>query len=263
MGEAMVRFALALARKGLAVLPCWPRGKLPITKHGCKDASTDPAKIESWWNYNPTANIAVATGAISSIFVLDVDGLDAETALAKLEAEHGALPATVEAITARGRHIYFKMPAADVRNSASRIAAGIDVRGDGGYVLAPPSMHPSGRHYAWSVDSAGAFAAAPIWLLQMIATPAVTATNAMPRVTPSSEWQQLIEGATNEGARNDTLTRITGHLLRQYVNPYLTLALVQTWNTARCVPPLPESEVKRIVNSVASIEQHRRERANG
>jgi hypothetical protein len=90
--------------------------------------------------------------------------------LRKLEAEHGALPATVEAITGHGRHLYFKMPGISVRNSESRIAPKIDVRGSGGYALCPPSLHPSGKRYAWSVDSAKAFAAAPDWLLARIAS---------------------------------------------------------------------------------------------
>ena len=100
-----------------------------------------------------------------------MDGLDAEVELRKLEHAHGALPATVEAITARGRHVYFKIPGERVPNSASKIAPGIDVRGDGGYVLAPPSIHPSGRAYAWSVDSSDTFAVAPDWLLAKIITP--------------------------------------------------------------------------------------------
>ena len=72
----------------------------------------------------------------------------------RLEATHGELPASVEVITARGRHLYFRTPEVPVRNTASKIAPGIDTRGDGGYVLAPPSIHPSGRRYAWSVDAA-------------------------------------------------------------------------------------------------------------
>ena len=85
---------------------------------------------------------------------MDVDGLDAEVELRRLEAKHGNLPATVEVITTRGRHLYFQTPETSVRNSAGKVAPGIDVRGDGGYVLAPPSIHPSGRRYEWSVDCA-------------------------------------------------------------------------------------------------------------
>ena len=157
----MIRAALAYARKGLQIFPCQPCAKRPATANGLKDATTDPDRIRAWWHHEPAFNVAVATGTVSGIFVVDVDGLDAEAELRKLEAEHGTLPATIEAITARGRHVYFKMTAADVRNSASKIAPGIDIRGTGGYVLAPPSMHPTGRPYCWSVDCGPVIAAAP------------------------------------------------------------------------------------------------------
>ena len=150
----MIRTAMALAQKGMAVFPCRPQDKRPATANGLKDATTDLDIIRQWWRQEPQFNLAIATGAISGIFVVDVDGLDAEVELRRLEAEHGGLPSTVEAITARGRHVYFRSPEIPVRNSASKIAPGIDVRGDGGYVLAPPSIHPSGRRYEWSVDCA-------------------------------------------------------------------------------------------------------------
>ena len=157
----MIRTAMALAQKGMAVFPCRPQDKRPATANGLKDATTDLDIIRQWWRQEPQFNLAIATGAVSGIFVVDVDGLDAEVELRRLEAEYGGLPSTVEAITARGRHVYFRSPEIPVRNSASKIAPGIDVRGDGGYVLAPPSIHPSGRRYEWSVDCATALAEAP------------------------------------------------------------------------------------------------------
>ena len=166
----LLHTALTLAAHGLHVFPCWPARKEPATSHGFLDATTDPDVIRQWWRHEPQFNVAVATGELSKIFVVDIDGLDAESELRKLEAEHGALPATVEAITGHGRHLYFKMPGISVRNSESRIAPKIDVRGSGGYALCPPSLHPSGKRYAWSVDSAKAFAAAPDWLLARIAS---------------------------------------------------------------------------------------------
>jgi bifunctional DNA primase/polymerase-like protein len=129
-----------------------------------KDATIDPGVIERWWQ-RADFNIGVATGAVSGILVIDVDDVDAEAELRRLETAHVALPATVEAITARGRHLFFRWPEQDIRNSAGKIAPGIDVRGNGGYIIAPPSLHPSGRRYAWSVDSANVFAPAPAWLL--------------------------------------------------------------------------------------------------
>ena len=161
----MLYTALRLAQKGLAVFPCRPRDKRPATPNGLKDATTNPEAISAWWHEDPDFNVAIATGAPSGIFVIDIDGFDAEAALRHLEAAHDALPASVEVITARGRHVYFQMPDIDLRNSASKLAPHVDVRGTGGYVLAPPSIHPTGRRYAWSGDSASTFAAAPAWLL--------------------------------------------------------------------------------------------------
>jgi hypothetical protein len=144
----VLRTALALAARGMAVFPCRERAKQPATEHGLKDATTNPEIIRQWWQHEPQLNVAIATGAVSGVFVIDVDGLDAEFELRRLEAEHGELPATVEVVTPRpGRHVYFKMPEAPVRNSASKIAPGVDVRGDGGFVVSPPSVHPSGRAY--------------------------------------------------------------------------------------------------------------------
>jgi Bifunctional DNA primase/polymerase, N-terminal/Primase C terminal 1 (PriCT-1) len=247
----MLRAALRLAEKGCAVFPCVPRQKIPATPHGCLDATHDPLQIQDWWHHEPQFNIGIATGTISNLFVIDVDGLDAEAELKKLEAQHGGLPQSIEVITARGRHIYFKAPEKPVRNSASKIAPGIDTRGDGGYVLAPPSVHPSGRPYCWSVDSANTFANAPAWLLDKI-TDANTGT-----ATPPSEWRNLIKGV-GEGARDCTVAKVAGYLLRRHVGASVALELLQGWNVRSCRPSLPESDIVRIVNSIASRELKRR-----
>jgi hypothetical protein len=220
-----------------------------------KDATIDPVRVESWWLVSPNNNIAIATGAISGVFVVDVDGLDAEAALRTLEAEHGTLPTTVEVVTGAGRHIWLKHPAdTTIANSASKIAPGIDIRGDGGYALTPPSIHPSGKAYAWSVDCASAIAEAPAWLLAKIATP----NSGNGTATPPSEWLRLAEGGVSEGTRNDAVARLTGHLLRRRVDPRVTLELIRTWNAARCRPPLADKEVEQVVNSIAGKELKRR-----
>lgn len=249
----MIRTALTLAEKGLAVFPCRPGDKRPATERGCLDASTDLAIVERWWRNNPDFNVAIATGSVSGVFVGDVDGVDAEAELRKLEATHGALPPTVEAITARGRHIYFRMPPKiDVRNSTSKIAPGIDIRGTGGYVLAPPSIHPSGRRYCWSVDTASTLADAPDWWLNKIAV----TTNGNGGTSPT-EWRELVKGVA-EGARDCSVAKLAGHLLRRQVDPYVALELLQTWNATSCTPPLPAKDIDRIVNSIAGRELKRR-----
>jgi hypothetical protein len=249
----MLKTARTLAEKGLAIFPCLPRDKRPATPHGLKDATTDQIEIENWWHQNPNCNIGIATGAASGVFVTDLDGVDAEVELRKLEAQHGELPATVESITGRGRHLFFRCPERPVRNSAGRIAAGIDVRATGGYVIAPPSIHPSGKRYSWSVDSAATFAAAPEWLLSIIAEP----ENGT--VAPASEWRALVCNCVAEGQRNSSVARLAGYLLRRFIDPMVALELVQSWNAMRCTPPLPPDEIVAIVNSICGRELARRQ----
>lgn len=169
--------ALAYARRGWAVFPCKVRGKAPATKHGLKDASTDPAVIRGWWREHPRANVGVVTGIAAGLWVLDIDvdpakGEDGGASLAALERVHGPLPATAEQRTPRGgRHLLFQHPGSKIKNSAKQLGAGLDVRGDGGYIVAAPSVHPNGGTYDWS--PAGhpdqvEIAAAPAWLLELV-----------------------------------------------------------------------------------------------
>jgi bifunctional DNA primase/polymerase-like protein/primase-like protein len=249
-----LRTALALAKKGMHVFPCWPKQKEPATAHGCKDATADANIIAQWWHEHPDANLAVATGIVSNVFVLDIDGFDAEIELRKLEKEHGNLPPSVESITAHGRHVWFRYPTdVLVPNSASRVAPGCDIRGNGGYVLAPPSIHPSGRRYEWSVDCA-ALAPAPEWLLDKVSRPANGATPAL----PPEAWRELFANGAAEGTRDCTITKLAGHLLRRRIDPFVALELLQSWNATRCVPPLPAADIERIVASVAGRELRRR-----
>ena len=208
----------------MAVFPCRPQDKRPATANGLKDATTDLDLIRQWWQQEPLFNLAIATGAVSGIFVVDIDGLDAEVELRRLEAEHGGFPSTVEVITARGRHVYFRSPETPVRNSAGKIAAGIDVRGDGGYVLAPPSIHPTGRPYEWSVDCGSSLAEAPAWLLDKVSLPANGVTPAL----PPEAWRELVTSGAVEGTRDNAIAKVAGHLLRRRIDPFVALELLQS-----------------------------------
>jgi Bifunctional DNA primase/polymerase, N-terminal/Primase C terminal 1 (PriCT-1) len=254
----LLRSAVALAARNMCVFPCAPRAKIPATTHGVLDATVDRQVIERWWHDNPDYNVAVATGMPSGLFILDVDGIDAEVELRRFEAKHAGLPSTVEVITARGRHLWFKMPDTELRNSVGKLAPGLDIRAAGGYALAPPSIHPCGRRYAWSVDCANAIAEAPAWLLARIA-PSDGGSGS--GTTPPSEWRELVTNGVTEGARNDSIARLTGHLLRRYVDPWIALELIRTWNAARCRPPLTDAEIEQVVSSIAGREIKRRQEA--
>jgi primase-like protein len=115
-------------------------------------------------------------------------------------------------------------------------------------------LHPSGRRYRWSVDSANAFAAAPTWLLDKITTPA----NGPNPAAPVSDWRALVRDGVGEGARDCTFAKLAGYLLRRRIDPVVVLGLMQAWNTASCAPPLPAADVDRIVDSIAGRELARR-----
>ena len=131
--------AVALAARGWPVMPIKPRGKVPLTAHGVKDASTDERTILHWWDKWPDANVGVACGAPGPT-VLDIDDLgSAGPVLKALEDVHAPTVATT-----RGRHVYFR----GLNQSTITLPYG-ELRGQGSYVVAPPSIHPSGKEYVW------------------------------------------------------------------------------------------------------------------
>jgi hypothetical protein len=274
--SALAEAALSLAGRGLPVFPlhsvrefapgkfvctcgklgCGNAGKHPygsLAPNGLKNATTTAATIAEWWHIMPEANVGLATG---DIVVLDVDPPKGGNAsLATLEQTNGALPTTWQVRTGSGgRHFYFRPPAGvDIRNSSGRIAPGLDIRGAGGYVVAPPSRHVSGGYYEWIVDPDGPLVEPPTWLAALIRRPSFMEGVA-------SDWRG-VAGFVGEGARNTTLARIAGHLLRRYVDPHLVLDLAHAWNEARCLPPLPAEEVTITVNSICRRELQRRRTA--
>jgi hypothetical protein len=162
--------ALAYARRGVPVFPCEPKGKAPLTGGGFWDATTDAERARSWWSRSPRANVGVPTGRRSGLLVLDVDPDDGGLeSLASLERWGGPLPRTARSKTGGGGlHVYFRYPsgpgAEEVRNSASWLGAGLDVRGEGGYVVVPPSATVG--PYEWLDRSP---LAEPDWLLARLA----------------------------------------------------------------------------------------------
>jgi hypothetical protein len=131
--------ALDYARAGTPVHPCRPRGKLPLTAHGVQDATVDPQQIERWWGRWPDANVGLATGAPGPT-VLDVDNPQRF----REEFDVGLLNEIPTAATARGFHYYFR----GLERGTIKLSFG-ELRGRGSYVVAPPSIHETGRVYVW------------------------------------------------------------------------------------------------------------------
>jgi hypothetical protein len=255
---AVLDAALKYARRGWRVLPvhsiragcctcshpdCKSSGKHPRTAHGASDATTDPAIIMEWWRRWPDVNVGIATGAASGFVALDIDPRHGgDDSLADLERRHGPLPETIESLTGGGgRHILLAHPGTRVPNKAG-LAAGLDVRGDGGYIVAPPSLHTSGQRYTWEgcrhPDDVP-LAPVPGWVLALF----------------NERQDRLCRDAAplhiQEGARNATLFRL-GCALRCYgLSEAAVAGSLEVINRHHCRPPLPDSEVCEIARSAA------------
>lgn len=147
-------------------------GKHPATElvpNGLKDATADLDVIESWFGTRPW-NIGIVTGQASAVFALDIDiRHGGDQCLVKLEQQNGPLPETWRFQTGGGgEHVLFRYPGCLIPNSVSKIAPGIDVRGDGGYVVAPPSRHVSGGYYSIAPNCHEVISDPPDWLLAQI-----------------------------------------------------------------------------------------------
>ena len=156
---------------GWPVFPCKPHSKAPATRNGFKAATVDPDRIRAWWADRPDRNLAIATGERAGLVVLDVDPRHAGDAmLDRLLAEHGELPRTVRAETGGGGyHLLFRHPGGFVKSRSNALGRGIDVKADGGYIIAPPSVHPGGGVYRWTIAPTDSdVAEAPSWLLAML-----------------------------------------------------------------------------------------------
>lgn len=173
--DRFLRAALAYAELGWAVFPLIPGKKEPAIKTGLKAASREPDQIRAWWKQEPRYNIGIRTGQASNIVVLDVDTKNGDgfASLAQLVNLHGALPTTPwqwtgNAPLGRGKQFVFQWfeGAKNTNGDAGGIAPSIDTRGDGGYIVAAPSLHPSGVHYEWGARPSQCIVApSPEWLV--------------------------------------------------------------------------------------------------
>jgi hypothetical protein len=254
-----IQAALGYAREGIKVFPlCWPDkngncscgknhagrdvGKVPLTNHGLNDGTAEEITIRNWWTQNPNANIGLVCGRGSGVFVVDVDakagGIES---LAALESKYEKLDTRKILTGGGGFHFYFKYPnAVEIRNKPNIGGySGIETRGAGGYVVAPPSLHRSGKRY--QTDGHTECKDAPDWLIEMINAPKQNSnTFSNP---PASQ-------TIPEGTRNNTLTSLAGSMRRQNFPETAIYAALSETNKKQCSPPLDDSEVQQIVRSV-------------
>jgi hypothetical protein len=255
IGE-MLAAALEAAGRGWSVIPVRAHDKRPLLAwQGFQKTRADAAQVREWYREWPQANLGIVTGAVSGLVVLDVDPKhQGDASLAELERRHGSLPRTVEAVSGGGgRHLYFAHPGGHVPNRAG-FAPGVDVRGDGGMIVAPPSVHPSGARYAWKAGHApGECVLAPLpgWLLDELTASGVHPGHAL------AYWRRLVVEGVPEGERNSTLASLAGHLLWHGVDADVVTELLLCWNRSRCRPPLADDEVVRVVESIARLHRRR------
>ena len=204
-------------------------GKHPKNRAWTAKGSTDPQLIK---RYAESGNVGILTGAPSNIFVIDIDNRHGGSeALRALEDKHSPLPPTRMVRTGDGVHYYYRHPGYKV--TGRNLVPGIDVRGDGNLVVAPPSHHVNGKSYEW-VDPSTPIAEAPAWLLQLLTAPTED--------VPLDESQPI-----PEGVRNDTIYRIVCDAFRKGYDKDDVLRLAWEANERRCAPPLPELQIAEMV----------------
>lgn len=208
--------------------PCSSPGKHPRTASGVKDATTGVNQIRLWWKMWPDANIGIATG--DGLVVLDADsrkgGIDSVRSL--------NLPQTLVAITGNGEHWYFRYTPERLVRCAVGVLPGIDIRGEGGYVVAPPSVHANGSAYAWDEGTRD---------LPLAEYPNLN--------WPTKEREDKPGEPISEGVRNATLASLAGSMRRRGLSEEAIVAALQVENQKRCDPPLSDAEVDNVARSIS------------
>ncbi len=251
MGNELRDAAIEYAKKGFAVFPLKPRNKTPIQGGGFKNATTDLKLIEQWWSRTPNANIGIATGQMSGGLVvidLDVDddkGINGYDSLRDWQRVNGELPDTADSITGRGGyHLFFRTQ--QTVKCRTGILEGVDIRADGGYIVAPPSIHYNGNQYIWEQPPEE--------------TPIAKADKTVFKLLEEGRSKQnapqllgSLPDTVSEGSRNDTLFKIACSFQGRGLSDGAVIAAVKAENQTRCNPPLDDDEVEKIVESALKL----------
>ena len=237
---------------------CGSPGKHPRTPRGLNDATKDQQVIKGWWHQWPDSNIGVRTGQASGIMAVDLDVKDNSNGITNwydLLDFHGPASTMTAFTGGGGQHWIYKLPAdVEVRNDAgTKLAQGIDVRGDGGYIVVSPSIHLSGDTYSWEDNTPAVLA--PEWLITKCATPVTKATETIERPAGGYEpWVTEALQGVGESYRNQTAARLVGYFHKSGVAEDIIQAVLTPFAEA-CNPPMDIRELRRTVASVCRYER--------
>ena len=300
--------ALSYLRQGLPVIPLWspelikqqpdkfvkelkkklegnkvienPKSKEEVTKEFLIDFCKKPKgilwaeyqnrlpsedEVIKWFSDWPDANIGIVTGKISNLVVFDLDSTDT----VEYAESEGGFPDTPKVRTGKGYHLYTRHPGFEIRNRVNK-NLDIDIRADGGYAVAPPSIHGSGRQYEWesgfSINDIKP-AACELWMidyLQSISSPEKHKPTEEPAVKPpqgdsgtrnddiETHYADLLNKGAQEGMRNQSATSLTGHLFAKGLAAEVVWSILQLWNTKN-TPPIDHSELRKTFESVKRL----------
>lgn len=239
--------ALWYAKHGFSVFPCRP-DKSPATPHGFKDATQKEETIREWWRKNPRAMIGVATGAASGGLVvvdLDIDeekGKDGAAVLREWEREHGAFPDTVQTLTPRGGvHLWFR--GAGFKSRAD-IHEGVDIRADGGYIIAPPSMRFDGKEYCFEAG----YHIHDTQIAGINDNVAAFIGGSREKKAKEKDGEPFhLPDKIEQGSRVSLLMKLCASLRSKGLTDDAIRAAVATENDKRCEPPLSAAEMEKNV----------------
>jgi len=235
--------ALSYEKQGLSVIPIQASEKKPlIAWEAYQERRATEDEIQAWWLKWPDANVGVVTGAVSGLVVIDLDSIEAKDKLKELLSDYD-LFSVPRSRTGRGWQLFFKHPGVLIPNRAG-IFPGLDVRGDGGYVVAPPSIHPNGKSYKWEVPINGDLPKLPVELFKLITSPA---SNGEAGYRERFNTAQALAGVP-EGQRDETLFKLACKLRTADVPQDMAEALIL--EAARnCQPPFSEREALEKVSN--------------
>lgn len=238
--------ALRYAKIGLAVFPLIERDKKPLTANGFKDATTDPAKIEEWWSIHPNANVGVATGQISGgLVAIDMD-VDKEkdkdgyhTFTKWCDDNFLILPDSWLSITGRGGYHLFYRSLFPVPSKIGWLED-VDIRADGGYIVAPPSIHPNGTRYEWEQDPE------EYELITSDDTEVEFIFNSVLVDNKASRSEPLqVPDEIPEGHRDEFMFKLACKYQAMGMSDSEMMAALTVANQERCKPPLTEKEIQK------------------